>query len=96
MGISTNRSNANLEGDYLIKGKLLVRGQVFWQRTHGGLRFGSPAPAELVFPGEVTPDLLNQHDRLARRHGANGTWPRARNRYRNVELGYETKRSQIG
>ena len=67
MGISTNRSNANLEGDYLVKRRLLVRGQVLWQRTHGGLRFGSPPPADLVFPGEVnTPELLYQHDRLLR------------------------------
>ena len=67
MGISTNRSNATMEGDYLVKRRLLVRGQVFWQRTHGGLRFGSPPPAELVFPGEVnTPELLFQHDRLLR------------------------------
>jgi hypothetical protein len=67
MGISTNRSNANLEGDYLIKRKLLLRGQVLGQRTHGGLRFGSPSPADLVFPGEVnTPELLYQHDRLLR------------------------------
>ncbi len=67
MGISTNRSNANLEGDYLIKRKLLVRGQVLWQRTHGGLRFGSPVPPGLMFPGEVdTPDLLYQHDRILR------------------------------
>jgi hypothetical protein len=67
MDISTNRSNANLEGDYLIKRKLLLRGQALWQRTHGGLRFGSPSPADLVFPGEVnTPELLYQHDRLLR------------------------------
>jgi hypothetical protein len=67
MGISTNRSNARAEGDYLIKRKLQVRGQVFWQRTHGGLRFGSPSPADLVFPGEVnTAELLLQHDRLLR------------------------------
>jgi hypothetical protein len=67
MGISTNRSNARLEGDYYILRRLLVRGQVFWQRTHGGLRFGSPLPADLVFPGEVnTPELLYQHDRLLR------------------------------
>jgi len=71
MGISTNRSNASLEGNYLIKGKFLVRGQVLWQRTHGGLRFGSPAdslsPGDLLFPGEVnTDDLLNQHDRIMR------------------------------
>ena len=67
MGISTNRSNAHGEVDYLIKGKLQVLGQVFWQRTHGGLRFGSPSPADLVFPGEVnTPELMYQHDRLLR------------------------------
>ena len=67
MGISTNRSNGHVGADYLIKGKLVLRGQVFWQRTHGGLRFGSPAPADLLFPGEVnTPDLLYQHDRLMR------------------------------
>jgi hypothetical protein len=67
MGISTNRSNAHLEGDYSIRRRLLVSGQVFWQRTHGGLRFGSPSSADLVFPGEVnTPELLYQHDRLLR------------------------------
>ena len=62
-GISTNRSNVNMEGDYLVKRKLLVRGQVLWQRTHGGLRFGSPTSTELPFPGEVTPELFSQHDR---------------------------------
>lgn len=71
MDISTNRSNASLEGNYLIKGKLLVRGQLLWQRTHGGLRFGSPQTSpptvDLVFPGEVnTEDLLYQHDRIMR------------------------------
>lgn len=67
MGISTNRSNARVEADYSIKRKLLVRGQAFWQRTHGGLRFGSPTSADLPFPGEVnTPELLYQHDRLLR------------------------------
>lgn len=67
MGISTNRSNARGEANYFISRKLQVHGGVFWQRTHGGLRFGSPAPADLVFPGEVnTPELLYQHDRLLR------------------------------
>ena len=67
MDISTNRSNAHLEGDYFVKGRLVLRGETLWQHTHGGLRFGSPAPADLVFPGEVnTPDLLSQHDRLLR------------------------------
>jgi hypothetical protein len=65
-GISTNRSNVNMEGDYLVKRKLLVRGQVLWQRTHGGLRFGSPTSTELPFPGEVTPELFSQHDRILR------------------------------
>jgi hypothetical protein len=67
MGISTNRSNARMEVDHLIKGKLVTRGEAFWQRTHGGLRFGSPQPPGPIFPGEVnTPELLYQHDRLLR------------------------------
>jgi hypothetical protein len=67
MGISTNRSNARAEVAYLLKRTLQVRGLGSWQRTHGGLRFGSPTSAALPFPGEVnTPDLLYQHDRLLR------------------------------
>lgn len=67
LGIPDNRSNANLEGVYIIKRRFAPRGFVSWQRTHGGLRFGSLPPADLVFPGEVnTPDLLEQHDRLLR------------------------------
>jgi hypothetical protein len=66
MDISTNRSNAHAEADYFITRRLQVRGQAFWQRTHGGLRFGTPnlPPPGLTFPGEVTPELLDQHDRL--------------------------------
>jgi hypothetical protein len=59
MGISSDRSNARLEADYLMKRKLLVRGRVLWQRTHGGLRFGYLAPADLV-------ELLFRHHRLLR------------------------------
>ncbi len=67
LGIPDNRSNANVEGVYVIKRRLAPRGFVSWQRTHGGLRLGSIPPADLVFPGEVnTPDLLEQHDRLLR------------------------------
>lgn len=67
MGISTNRSTAHAEADYLIKRKLQVRGQAYWQRTHGGLRFGSPTLPSLPFPGDVsTPELFYQHDRLMR------------------------------
>ena len=65
--ISTNRSNARAELSYLLKRRLSVGGQVFWQRTHGGLRFGSPPPATLEFPGEVnTPELFSEHDRILR------------------------------
>lgn len=67
MGIPSNRSNGHMGANYLIKGRLALRGQAFWQRTHGGLRFGSPPPADLPFPGEVdTPDRLYQHDRVMR------------------------------
>src|SRR5215831_19444226 len=66
-GISTNRSNVRVEAAYVIKRKLQIYGQAFWQHTHGGLRLGSPPPADLVVPGEVnTPVLLDQHDRLLR------------------------------
>jgi hypothetical protein len=65
--LGTNRSNASVEGDYRLTDKLVLRGQVLWQRTHGGLRFGSPPPADLLFPGEVNnPDLLFEHDRAMR------------------------------
>jgi len=65
--IPNNRSNATLEGAFLLTRKLATRGWVSWQRTHGGLRFGSPPPASLLFPGEVnTPARLAQHDRLLR------------------------------
>jgi hypothetical protein len=67
LGISTNRSDARGEVDYRVKRGFSVFGQFYWQRTHGGLRLGSPPPADLVFPGEgTTPDLLYQHDRLLR------------------------------
>jgi hypothetical protein len=65
--IPNNRSNATVEGSFLLTRKLATRGLVSWQHTHGGLRFGSPPPASLVFPGEVnTPERLAQHDRLMR------------------------------
>jgi hypothetical protein len=66
--IPNNRSNASVEGTYLLlQRKLAARGLASWQRTHGGLRFGSPPPTSLVFPGEVnTPERLLQHDRIMR------------------------------
>jgi hypothetical protein len=67
MGISLNRSNAKGQVSYHVKGRLSALGQLYWQRTHGGLRLGSPPPADLEFPGEVTTmDLWYQHDRLLR------------------------------
>jgi hypothetical protein len=53
--------------DYFINRRLQVRGEVFWQRTYGGFRFGSPTLPSLPFPGDVsTPELFYQHDRLLR------------------------------
>lgn len=68
IGIPNNRSNASVDGTYLLlKGKLAARGIASWQRTHGGLLFGSPTSATLPFPGEVnTPERVFQHDRLMR------------------------------
>jgi hypothetical protein len=67
LGISMNRSNARGQVSYRVKRGLSVLGQFYWQRTHGGLRLGSPPPADLEFPGEVnSPDLWYQHDRLLR------------------------------
>jgi hypothetical protein len=68
LDIPNNRSNAVLESRYmLLHGKLAARGFALWQRTHGGLRFGSIPPADLVIPGDVnTPERLFEHDRLLR------------------------------
>jgi hypothetical protein len=65
--IPNNRSNASGEVAFLLTRRLAARGLVSWQRTHGGLRFGSPPPASPPFPGEVnTPERLAEHDRLMR------------------------------
>jgi hypothetical protein len=65
--VPNNRSNASVEAAFLLTRKLAARGLVAWQHTHGGLRFGSPPPASLLFPGEVnTPERLLHHDRLMR------------------------------
>ena len=67
LDIPNNRSNATMAGAFQMTRKLSVRGLASWQRTHGGLRFGSPPPSDLEGPGEVnTPERLEQHDRLLR------------------------------
>ncbi len=65
LDIPNNRSNATVEGRYmLLRGKLAARGFASWQRTHGGLRIGSDPSTSL---GEIkTPELIDQHDRLLR------------------------------
>ena len=61
--VKDNRSNASIEGEFALTSKLSIRGSSMWQRTHGGLRFGSPSGA----PNDVnTAERLFQHDRLLR------------------------------
>lgn len=63
--VSTNRSNGYLELGYALGRKLYVRATGTWQRTHGGLRFGSPTGDPFFPPGELnTPERLVQRDRL--------------------------------
>jgi hypothetical protein len=65
--IPNNRSNATVESSFLLTRKLATRGLLSWQRTHGGLSFGSRTSTTLPFPGEVnTPERLAQHDRIMR------------------------------
>jgi hypothetical protein len=62
--VPNNRSNATVEGGFLITRRLAARGLLLWQRVHGGLRLGG---SELPFPGDVnTPERMFQHDRLLR------------------------------
>jgi len=79
LDIPNNRSNATLGVSMQVASKLSTRGLLSWQRTHGGLRAGSPPPAALTLPGEVnTAERLEQHDRLLRdnslRLGASATY----------------------
>lgn len=68
LDVPNNRSNASLAVSYLLSERLSVRSGASWQRTHGGLRFGSVAEAaSLLVPGEAnTPERFFQHDRLLR------------------------------
>ena len=66
--VSSNRSNAALEGEFLLTRRLTGRGVLMWQRVHGGLRLGSPeSKVPFDVPGEVnTPGRMFHHDRLLR------------------------------
>ena len=67
LDVPNNRSNASLTVSYLLSERLSARAGASWQRTHGGLRFGSLPGAALVLPGEAnTPERFFQHDRLLR------------------------------
>jgi hypothetical protein len=67
IGIRTIAVRLSVGASYLVHRRLSAHGEVIWQRTHGGLRIGAPAPFDLLPPGEVnTPERLAQHDRLLR------------------------------
>jgi len=67
LDIPNNRSTARLGSSFQVQRRLSAHGELAWQRTHGGLRSGSPPPTDLLFPGEVnTPERLAEHDRLLR------------------------------
>lgn len=56
-GLSTNRSNVDMEVGYFVNRKLSVRALTAVQRTHGGIHFPG---------GAVTPLLMLEHDRILR------------------------------
>lgn len=65
--VPNNRSNAALEIGFLPVRRLTLQAMCLWQRTHGGLRFGTMPPGTPVFPGDVnTPERVLEHDRLLR------------------------------
>lgn len=82
--VANNRSNASMSASYFVSERLSLRGGVSWQRTHGGLRYGSPLPgAEVPPPGDATTEeRVKQHDRLLRNNywhlGAGATYSLAR------------------
>ena len=67
--ISINRANGFLDVGYAVNRRLYVRGSGNWQRTHGGLRVGSPTGNPFFPPGELGPagsERARQRDRLQR------------------------------
>lgn len=68
LAISHDRSNIGLVSAYQATRRLSARGEVSWQRTHGGLRAGSSTGHPFPLPGEIglDPERLGQHDRLLR------------------------------
>lgn len=65
--VPNNRSNAALEGEFLIMRRLAARALLSWQRVHGGLRLGSASGDPFFPPGEIdTAERMFEHDRLLR------------------------------
>jgi hypothetical protein len=63
--IDIDRSNLFMDFGYALTSRLYVRGGADVQRTHGGLRFGSPTGDPFPPPGEINTPLKNaQRDRL--------------------------------
>ena len=68
LDIPNNRSNAKVEGIFLLTERLTLEGRLTWQHAHGGLRFGAP-PGTPV--NVITPEAFDQHDRLQVKMHAN-------------------------
>lgn len=65
--VSIDRSNVFVQLGYSLTRRLFVHADGTWQRTHGGLRFGSVTGDPFFPPGEVnTPERFAQRDRLGR------------------------------
>ena len=65
--ISINRSNGFVGLGYALTHRLYVQASGTWQRTHGGLRFGSVTGDPFFPPGEFnTPARIAQRDRIGR------------------------------
>lgn len=65
--ISVNRSNAFLDLGYALNRRFYLRAAGLWQKTHGGLRIGSPTGNPFFPPGEMsTPERYAERDRVGR------------------------------
>ena len=65
--VGIDRSNSAVEFGYALHRSFYVSGNTNWQRTHGGLRNGSPSGAPFPPPGELnTPERFAQRDRVIR------------------------------
>lgn len=74
LDVPNNRSNGFVAVSYAVSPRLSMRAGVAWQRTHGGLRFGTLSGAGPAPPFEAgTPERFREHDRLLSNHFAHLT-----------------------